>query len=271
MALPTAPSAPEDKLARRRASEEDALLREVDDAVRQDELSRFGERYGRVLVIGAAVVILGFGGFLFWQSRQDGVREAQSETLIAALDQAQAGNFSGVSSAVQPLLSDAAPGPNAGARLLAAGAAVAQDRPDEAARLLSELAADGSAPEALRDLARLRLAALQFDTADKAQIVAQLEPLARADNPWFGSAGELLAMAYLEQGKRTEAGRLFAEVARNESVAEPIRSRTRQMAGVLGVDAIPDVDKFLQQQRSQGQPTGAAPAPAAAAPPPPAA
>lgn len=268
MALPTDTAlSREEILARRRAAEEDALLREVDDAVRQDDMANFGKRYGRVLAVGAGVVVLGFGGFLFWQSRQDAERERQSEMLVAALDQAQAGNLPAAATAVQPLIADAAPGPGASARLFAASAAQAQNRPEEAVRLLTALAADGSAPAAMRDLARIRLVATRFDSMDKGQVVAQLGPLAKPGNPWFGSAGELVAMAYLEQGKRAEAGRLFAEIARSESVPEPIRSRTRQMAGVLGVDAIPDVGSFLkeqqQQQRQQAGSPAAAPQPAA--------
>lgn len=271
MALPTDPAQTrEEILARRRAAEEDALLREVDEAVRTDDLADFGKRYGRALAIGAGVIVLGFGGYLFWESRRDAGRETQSEALVTALDQAQAGNLPAAASAAQPLLQDGAAGPSASAQLLAAGAAVAQNRPDEAARLLSALAADGSAPQPLRDLARVRLVALQFDRLDKAKVVADLGPLAQASSPWFGSAGELVAMAYLEQGKRAEAGRLFADIARTESVPDPIRSRARQMAGVLGVDAIPDVDQFLKQQRERQQASDAAgaAAPAAAAPPP---
>lgn len=265
MALPTDPPASrEEVLARRRAAQEDALLREVDDAVRQDDLANFGRRYGRPLAIAAGVLVLGFGGYLFWESRRDAARETQSETLVAALDQLQAGNLAKAASGVQPLLNEAAPGPNASAELLAAGAATAQNRPAEAARILSALAADASAPAPLRDLARIRLVALQFDSMDKAQVAAQLAPLAQPANPWFGSAGELLAMAWLEQGKRAEAGRLFAEIARTESVPNPIRSRARQMAGVLGVDAISDVDAFMKQQRELQQAgTAAAPPPAA--------
>lgn len=266
MALPTDPAeSREETLARRRAAQEDALLREVDDAVRQDDLLSFGKRYGRPLAIAAWVLVLGFGGYLFWDSRQDAARETQSETLVAALDQAQAGNLPAAATNAQPLLAEGAPGPSASAQLLAAGAAMAQNRPQDAVRLLTALAEDGSAPTPMRDLARIRLVAMQFDSMDKAQVAAQLGPLSRPDSPWFGSAGELLAMAYLEQGKRAEAGRLFGEIARTETVPDPIRSRARQMAGVLGVDAIPDVDKFLKQQRElqQASDTAAPPQPAA--------
>lgn len=267
MALPTdPPTSREEALARRRAAEEEALLREVDDAVRQDDLASFGQRYGRTLAVGAGVLLLGFGGYLFWQDRQDVARERQSETLVTALDQLQAGNLAAAASGVEAVAQDGAPGPNAGARLLQAGAAAEQGNAVDAAARLRALAGDSSAPKALRELAQIRLVALQFDTMDKGQVIAQLGPFARADSPWFGSAGELIAMAYLEQGKRAEAGRLFADIARTDAVPDPIRSRARQMAGVLGVDAIPDVDTFLRQQRQQQQqgqqPGASAPQPA---------
>lgn len=268
MALPTDPAATrEETLARRRAAEEEALLREVDDAVRQDDLASFGQRYGRALAIGVLVLLLGFGGYLFWQDRRDAARERQSETLIAALDQVQAGNLAAAAGGVTELTKDGAPGPQAGAQLLTAGVAAEQGRTAEAVATLTALAQDGAAPQSLRDLARVRLVALQFDAMDKGQVIAQLDSLARPDSPWFGSAGELVAMAYLEQGKRAEAGRLFADIARDATVPAPIRSRARQMAGVLGVDAIVDVNRFMQQQRQQQQPgqQPGAPAPQPAA------
>ncbi len=267
MALPTDPTiSREEALARRRATEEEALLREVDDAVRQDDLASFGQRYGRLLALGAGVLVLGFGGFLYWQDRADAARERQSETLVTALDQLQAGNLAAAASGVAELGKDGAPGPNAAAGLLIAGAAAEQGRTADAVAALTALTNNSSAPQALRDLAKLRLVALQFDSMDKGQVIAQLGPLARPDSPWFGSAGELVAMAYLEQGKRAEAGRLFADIARADDVPDQIRSRTRQMAGVLGVDAIADVDTLLKQQQQQQQsqqPGAPAPQPAA--------
>ena len=71
-----------------------------------------------------------------------------------------------------------------------------------------------------------------------ADIGATLKPLATPGNAVFASAGELVAHAYLDQGKRAEAGALFAQIAKDENSPESARSRARQMAGVLGVDAI---------------------------------
>lgn len=265
MALPPDTQSREETLARRRAAEEEALLREVDDAVRQDDLAGFGQRYGRQLAIAAAVLVLGFGGFLFWQSRQHAAFERESETVIAALDQSQAGNLAAAGTTASALVGQGGDGPQASARLIAAAAAADRNALDEARKNLAALQGDASAPQAMRDLARLRLVSLEFDGMDKRRVIAELTPLAQPGGPWFGSAGELVAMAHLEQGNRAEAGRLFSAIARAETVPDPIRSRARQMAGVLGVDAIPDVDRFLQQQRQQQQSAGGA-APAGAPP-----
>ena len=85
-----------------------------------------------------------------------------------------------------------------------------------------------------------------------ADIVTRLKPLAVPGSPFFGSAGELLGAAYLDQGRRDLAGPLFAEIAKDKNVPESLRSRSRQLAGLMGVDAIQDVDKTLGELRAAG-------------------
>ena len=214
----------------KRAAQEDVLLREVDDAVRQDQYSDFARKYGKAVIGGLVLALVAFGGWLFWENRQESALEAQSETL----DDLAAGEG----------------GAAAQAALLKAGIEMEQGRIDEAAELYAALAGNGDAPQLLRDLATVREVAAKFDTMPPADVVSRLQPLAVPGKPYFGSAGELLAMAYLEQGKNREAGALFASIAKDETQPEGLRSRTRQMAGVLGVDAIVDVDEVLDEMRS---------------------
>jgi hypothetical protein len=68
-------------------------------------------------------------------------------------------------------------------------------------------------------------------------VIARLEPLAKPGEPWFGSAGEMTALALIKQGKKQEAGQLFATIAKDNGVPETIRTRAVQVAGTLGVDA----------------------------------
>ena len=70
-------------------------------------------------------------------------------------------------------------------------------------------------------------------------VVARLKPLAAPGNPWFGSAGEMVGIAYLKMGKNDLAGAMFAAVAKDKDVPESIRARVVQLAGNSGVDVDP--------------------------------
>ena len=70
------------------------------------------------------------------------------------------------------------------------------------------------------------------------QVVDRLKPLAVEGAPWFGSAGELVAISYMKMRKPDLAGPLFAAMAKDATVPQSIRSRARQMAGLLGIDAV---------------------------------
>jgi hypothetical protein len=88
-------------------------------------------------------------------------------------------------------------------------------------------------------------------------VVKRLKPLAQPGKPFFGSAGELLGAAYLAQGRKDLAGPLFAAISKDKNAPASLRSRTRQLAGVLGVDAIDDVDKTLAEISAQNDSQGA--------------
>ena len=70
-------------------------------------------------------------------------------------------------------------------------------------------------------------------------VIDRLKGLTNPNSPWLGTAGELVAAAYLKAGNKAEAGRLYGQIAQGgEKVPESIRQRAVQLAGVLGVDAI---------------------------------
>ena len=82
---PTTPSeSPADKRKQREAAQEDVLMREVDEAVRQDELSNFMDNYGKPLLAAVVLGLAAFAGYLYWDSQREAAMEKESETLISA-------------------------------------------------------------------------------------------------------------------------------------------------------------------------------------------
>lgn len=238
-----------DKLAIRRAAEQDVLLREVDEAVRQDEAAEFAKRHGKSIVALVVLALAAFAAWLWWKDHREGQLEKGSEQFIQALDELEAGRTKLADTQLDKIAQDGTPAAAAGARLLQAGQAISKGDNARATTMLFALADDKDAPEAYRDLAAIRGVATSFDTMKPEDAIARLKPLAKPGNPWFGSAGELVAMAYLKQGKKDLAGPLFASIAKDKDAPKSMRSRARQMAGLLGYDAVVDVDQVLAEER----------------------
>ena len=227
------------------------FLREVDDALRQDEMLGLFKRYG--VPIGAVVValLLGLAGYLYWDHSSKEAAGAVSEQFTLALDKVEGRNLPAADEELTGVVAKGGAGSAAAAKLLRGGIAFEQNKPADAAKLFAEVAADGDAPQPFRDLASIREMSVKFDTIPPQQVIDRLKPLAAPGNPWFGNAGELVAIAYMKQGRNDLAGPLLAAIARDETVPDSLRRRTRQLAGLLGVDAIDDVAKAAAPEAAQ--------------------
>lgn len=225
-------------------------MREVDDALRQDELSTFLKRFGRPLL---ALVILGlaaFGGYLWWEDSKMQAAEKRGEEFTIALDDLDAGRLAEADGKLNPLANEEGAASAVAARLLRAGIALEQKREKEAIEIYAAVAADPKAPQPYRDLATVRQVAASFDSMKPEDVIERLKPLAVPGNPWFGVAGEMVGIAYLEQDKKDLAGPLFGKIAEDKQVPESLRERARQMASSLGVDAVDDV---VEEDAGEGE------------------
>lgn len=221
-------------------------MREVDEAVRQDEVGNFLKQYGWPLAIVFVLGMAAFGGFLFWQSSQERELETQSEKLVQAIDELEAGNTD-IADSELAALAEGEGGAAIMATMLRAAIAMEKDDPQAAAALYDKIAANADLPAALRDVATIRSVTARFDELDPQEVIDRVGPIAVPDNPYYGSAGELVAHAYIAQNKTDEAGALLLDLARNQDIPATIRSRARQLAGLMGFDAIEDADATLAE------------------------
>ena len=217
-----------------------AFLREVDEELRRDELARAWKRYGVAALGAVGLVIVGFGGWQIWQWHEEGVAGTEGETLTSALEDAAAAH----PDAAQAKLTDLAGSHVEGYRalaLLGQGDILLQKKDLRgAAAKYAAVAADGSIGQPFRDLALVRQTSVEFDTLKPDVVIARLRGLAVKGSPWFGSAGELVAIAYLRMGRRDLAGTMFGQIAREPGMSASLRSRAVQLAGEFGVDAVND-------------------------------
>jgi hypothetical protein len=215
----------------------EAFLREVDESLRRDQAQQFARRYGSWIVGAMLLFLAAIGGWLYWQDRQAKATAADSEALSSAMNDIAAGKDSTVGRRLDKLANSPSEGIATEARLTQAAVAIENGNRASAIALYKSIAEDNGLAQPFRDIATVRGTALEFDTLKPEQVIARLENLSKPGSPWFGSAGELTAMAMLKQGRKAEAGRLFASIAADPKVPDTIRSRAVQIAGTLGVDA----------------------------------
>jgi hypothetical protein len=217
----------------------ESFLREVDEQVRLDTAARLWKRWGRVLIGAIVAALIAFGGYLWWQNQRDVVAGIEGEKLSVALDELGENRPQKAESELKVLTTSESPGYRASAKLALAASMLAKNDLKGAAVAYAAIVADTSLAQPFRDVALIRQTASEFDTLKPEQVVDRLKPLAIEGKPWFGSAGEMTAIAYLKMNKNREAGMLFAAIAKDEGVPESIRSRSVQLASVLGVDVTP--------------------------------
>ena len=216
----------------------DVFMREVDEALREDELRTLWQRYGRAAIVGLVVLLIAVAGFLYWQHHRTSVAERQGEQLDTVLDALAAGQTAKAEAPLAELAQSDAEGYRAMAKFTQADLLLQKNDLAGAAAIFGQVAKDESLPQPFRDLALVRQTSAEYDTLQPQQVVDRLRGLATEGNAFLGSAGEMVAVAYLRMNQREQAGRLFATMARDVTVPQSIRQRAIQMAGVLGVDAV---------------------------------
>jgi hypothetical protein len=240
---PQTPQTMQEKAAAAQDAQAGAFVREVDDALAEAEFLDKIKRYGKQAGMAAAAGLVVLAGGLWWNNHRDATKEARAEQFILALDKVDGGDPAAGSAQLSALVNDGAGGSKAAAQMMQAALALKQGKTDEAGGIYAAVASDSSAPQPFRDLANIRFAAVRYDLIKPEDVIARLKPLAVPGNPWFGSAGELVAMAYVKQGRKDLAAPLFGAIAKDKDAPESLRARARQMAGLLGVDTVDDIAK----------------------------
>ena len=215
----------------------EAFLREVDENLRRDQAQAMAKRFGPLIVGAILLFLAAIGGWMYWQDRQAKVTAIDSETLSSAMNDIAAKKDAAAAPKLDQLANSSSDGIAIEAKLTQAALAITSGKAATAIAIYRSVSADSSVAQPFRDIATLRLAAMEFDSIKPEEVIARLEPLAKPGTPWFGSAGELTGMAMIKMGRKAEAGRLFASIAADKTVPDTIRSRAVPMAGTLGVDA----------------------------------
>ena len=185
-------------------------------------------RINKLPFVGGCLIALFVAGSASaeWKVADDTVRKQIGE-----------GNVKGATADLEPLSDASNDVVRASSELARAAIALRQNDRKTALDIYKRIAADDRMPQPYRDLATVRATMVEYDQLKPDEIISRLSPLVQPGKPFFGTAGEMVALATLAKGDRNGAGQMFARIAGDRQVPDSIRSRSVQFAGSLGVDA----------------------------------
>jgi hypothetical protein len=212
---------------------DESFVREVDEELQRDTMLSLWKRWGKIGIGAIVALVLAWGGWLYWTHRQNETRGAEAEQLVQVIENLNANNEADAAPKLAALAKSDSKGYRAAAMMTQAALALSKSDTKFAIETYGKVVADTTLSQDWRDLALIRQTALEFDTMKPEAIVARLKPLAVPGNAWFGSAGEMAALAYARMDKPALAAKMFEDMAKDEQVPESIKARAKAMASSL--------------------------------------
>jgi predicted negative regulator of RcsB-dependent stress response len=208
---------------------------DLDEQERLDELKAWWKRWGTLVMLGLAVVIAAAAGWRYWQNRTL-TQSLEAAAVYGKLTQSLAANDAkGAREAGGMLIEqykDTAYAPRA-ALLVAKLNVGAKDL--KSAQTQLEWAAANSKEPALKDLARLRLAGVQFD---QKQYDTALKTLSGSRSDAFAPRfDDLKGDVLLAQGKPAEARVAYQAAFGKMTEDNPYRNIVELKLDAMGGDA----------------------------------
>ncbi len=222
------------------------IFDEVEADLRAERAQSVLRRYGVLIGLGLVAALAGTGAYVvFSQKHQATADEAAIRFLDAAqLADKSVGALSGVdkttaSQAAASLARLAASGPDGYqvlARLRLAALQWELGKTRDAVATWKSVSDDASASALLRDFATVTSGQHQADEADPQVLKQSLEAVTAPDNPWRPMAEQVIAVLDLRQGKTHEAVAILRRLSTDTTAPEGVRQMTADLLSALPED-----------------------------------
>ncbi len=214
-------------------SNDESFFREVEEDYRRDQTAKFFKTYGAYLIAGAFVILAIVGGYKYEQQRRAADAATGGDALSNAMNLSEAGNQDEAEKALATLAGNGPGAYRVLARLHAAAESVAKKQLESALQDYRGVANDEAAPPALRDFARIQIAALSVDKESYEFLARQLEAFRSGTSEWRFAAKEILGLAAYKDGKKDEAEQLYREIMSDGEAPPGMRQRAQVMLALL--------------------------------------
>jgi hypothetical protein len=241
------------------ADESDSLLREVDEELRREQMQKIWERYNGLILGGAALIVLGVGGYKVLEGRRIAATEAAGSEFNSALKLSEANKADEAVKAFQKIADTGPAGYAALAKLHLAGAHVKAGRAAEALAAYQAIVDAPGSDSLLRNFAQIQVATLKVGEGDYAEQQTRLAALAGDDGAFKITARELLGLSAYKAGKLDEARKYFEPLLIDPNASRAIQERIKIVMGEIAkaetAKAVP-----AKAEAAKSEPAAAVPA-----------
>ncbi|TDR93697.1 tetratricopeptide repeat protein [Enterovirga rhinocerotis] len=203
----------------------DNFIREVDEEYRRQRISQIWNRFGILIIALVLLVVAGVGGWRYWLHLDARKQEAAATRFAEAVQLSRDDKSADSEAALKGMIADAPAGYRLLARFRLAAELGKSGSGEDGAKAYDAIAADAAVEAPLRDLARIRAAALRLEAGENAASLKELESIAVPTNPWRHSARELLGLTALKTGDFDGAAKWFDQIAADRTAPQNLRGR----------------------------------------------
>lgn len=212
---------------------EDALLREVVEDVKNEQLQQLWNKYGLYIIVGIALVLtiaISFEGIKSWRDKK---HQELSNAYAVAMSLQSQGRLD-ESLDIYNTLSEKASGIYDDlAKMQIANIFLERGKKNEALDILENLIDNDNILPQMRNIAAMKLASYKMDMGvDADEITALLLPVIEDDSR-SDIARELLAMLYIREKDVEKAEAEYKQIITSATASDAIKTRASDMLNLL--------------------------------------
>jgi hypothetical protein len=215
------------------ADRDSEFIREVDEAVRQDQYKKLWDQYGIYALAAAVVLVAGVAGYKGWNTWQERKAAEAGDTFSKALTAEEGQDPAKANDVFAQLVKDGPGGYRVLSRFQIAAAEAKSGDADKAVADYDALANDQSVDSILRGYATIQAAALRLDKADYAEMEKRLKGVAESNGAWRFSARELLGLSAYRNNDMRTAEKAFSDLLADQATPPNLRDRADMMLALI--------------------------------------
>ncbi len=209
---------------------DDAIFREVDDEVRQDEYKKLWDKYGKY---AGTVALLFVGAVAAWQGYQYYQQKQAEDASVFYFDALKKATSGKGDDALASLALVHHVGYSQLAQIQQAGILGSKGDVEKAVVAYDAFAADAKSDAALADLARIRAGYLLVDTQSPDQLLTRLGRFDKDDALWHNEAREIFGLSAWRVKDFVMSDRYFKAVAADKEASGAMKQRAEMMLQLI--------------------------------------